>query len=117
MRTPQVQISLHHLMDVSGCPRPLIGRGPHLEADPEFLADQIRPEHRAAGATTLKPRRMARTATGHPHTGTQGGATAILVGLESIYETHVSHACTASDRTIGPGSLHNPRNGLIEERG
>lgn len=67
--------------------------------------DQIRPEHRAAGAT------------GHPHTGTQGGATAILVGLESIYETHVSHPCTASDRTIGPGSLHDPRNGLIEERG
>lgn len=109
MRTPQVQISLHHFMDVSGCPRPLIGRGPH------FLA--WTPEHRAAGATTLKPRRMARTATGHPHTGTQGGATAILVGLESIYETHVSHACTASDRTIGPGSLHDPRNGLIEERG
>lgn len=54
---------------------------------------------------------LPHTTTGHPETGGLGGAAAILV-FWSRFTTRTSRrACAASDRTIGPGSLHNPRNG------
>lgn len=56
---------------------------------------------------------LPHTTTGHPDTGGQGGAAAILV-FWSRFTTRTSRrACAASDRTVGPGSLHNPRNGSL----
>lgn len=112
MRTPQVQISLHHFMDVNGCPRPLIGRGPHFLAWTKSGRSIALPVQRHLSLGAWHGRRPAIPILEHKVVQRQ------FLWVWSRFTRRTSRMPVRRlIGTIGPGSLHDPRNGLIEERG